>query len=289
MNTKQVIFILDDDESVALMIEQYLKDSIPDNDIYSFTKCVDMYEHSEFYNMSLLIIDIKLSNKVHVNEIAYELNNNDFNIPYLFISGKNYDYECFNKYDYTYDFIKKPFDLNELLNRVKVLLKVSKTYKLHATQQSKLQVSLKELFDYTNIYLLILDCNMKIKMCSYKLGTDLGFDHETEIIGLSWKQFIKEKDITKIENVLKNVVDDTKKYQKFLREVTNKIVTRSGTTINVKWFNSRIKNGQVYTFSIGIPYNRKVTPLDDIDSIRSYWKHVLDKDETTLKALRNVV
>jgi len=109
------------------------------------------------------------------------------------------------------------------------------------------------------------------------------------MIGLDWKKFLKEKDQTKIETVFKNVVGDTTKYQKFLREVTNKIITKSGSTITVKWFNSRIRNGHIYTFSIGIPYNRKVTPADDVDSIRAYWKHVLDKDDTTLKALKEAV
>jgi len=286
---KQVIFILDDNKEITTMLKEMIEKKIPNVDIYSFNRCNDMMMHSAITEANLFIIDIELNSELKGNEIADELFKNEFNIPYLFMSGKNYEYECFEKYEYTYDFILKPFNTDKLVNRIKVLLKVSKAYKRHKIEQTKLQLSLKELFDYTNIYMLILDDDMKVKSCSYKLGKDLGYNSEEDMIGLNWKQFLKEKDITKLDIVHKNVVNDTEKYQKFLREVTNKIVTRTGSTINVKWFNSRIRNGQIYTFSIGIPYNRKVSASDDIDSIRSYWKHVLDKDETTLKALKNVV
>ena len=285
MSDNKVIFILDDEKNVTNMLKELIVKKIPNVDVYIFNRCADMLEHHMIENSNLFIIDIELNAELKGNEIAAKLFKNEFNIPYLFMSGKNYKYECFEKYDYTYDFILKPFDTDKLANRIKVLLKVSETYKRHQREQKMLQLSLKELFDYTNIYMLILDSEMNVKSCSYKLGKDLGYKSEEEMIGLNWKQFLKEKDSHKIDLVHKNVVEDSDKYQKFLREVTNKIVTKSGSTINVKWFNSRIRNGHIYTFSIGIPYNRKVTATDDIESIRSYWKHVLDKDETTLKAL----
>lgn len=288
-NDKQIIFILDDNVDITKILEEYLNKKIPDIEVYGFSTCGDMMQHPLIEECCLFIIDIELNTEIKGNEVAATLFKNEYNIPYLFMSGKNYEYECFSSYNYTYDFIKKPFNLDKLLNRIKVLLKVGTTYKKHQIEKQKLQMNLKEVFDYTNIYMVILDGDMNIKMCSYKLANDLGFSSEEELIGTSWRQFLKEKDLTKIDLVHKNVVKDSEKYQKFLREVTNKIVTRSGSTIITKWFNSRIQNGKTYTFSIGIPYNRKVTAEDDIESIRSYWKHVLDKDETTLKALKNVV
>ncbi len=288
-DNKQIIFVLDDDKEITKMLKEVIVIKIPNAEVHTFNRCVDMMQHELVTEANLFIIDIELNEKIKGNQVAAELFKNKLDIPYLFISGKNYEFECFEKYDYTYDFIQKPFEPSKLINRIKVLLKVSETYKRHKVEQTKLQISLKELFDYTNIYMLILDCDMKIKSCSYKLGKDLGFNSENEMIGLDWKKFLKEKDQTKIETVFKNVVGDTTKYQKFLREVTNKIITKSGSTITVKWFNSRIRNGHIYTFSIGIPYNRKVTPADDVDSIRAYWKHVLDKDDTTLKALKEAV
>ena len=281
-DNKRVIFILDNEVDITNVLKEYLSKEIPNALVYTFNNCSDMMKHPLILDVCLFIIDIELETNVKGHQIAHELFKNKIDVPFLFISGKNYEYECFSDYNYTYDFIKKPFDLNKLLNRILVLLKVGEKYINHSIEKQQLQINLKEVFDYTNIYMLILDCKMNIKLCSYKLAKDLGFKTEEELIGTSWKQFIKEKDKVKIDIVHKNVVEDTEKYQKFLREVTNKIVTKEGSTITTKWFNSRIQNGNTYTFSIGIPYNRKVTPADDIESIRSYWKHVLDRDETTL-------
>lgn len=129
---------------------------------------------------------------------------------------------------------------------------------------------------------------MNIKTCSYKLAKDLEYKDYKDIVGLSWTKFIRKEDIENLKIVHDNIVKNTEKYQKSFREVTSTLLTKSGKTISVKWFNSRIKNGHVSTFSIGIPYNRKVTADDEIDSIRAYWKHVLDKDETTLRALKTL-
>ncbi len=288
-NKKQQIFILDDEVEIITMLKTFLNKKVPDADIYTFTKCIDMIEHPMIDKTCLFIIDIELNSILKGNEVAHELFKNKYNKPYLFMSGKDYKYKCFQHYDYIYDFIKKPFDLNKLLNRIAVLLKVGIAHQRYEHYEHNLKMSLKDLFDFTNIYMLILDKEMNIKSCSFKLARDLGFNGEDELVGTSWKKFLKEKDKTKLDLIHKNVVDDSIKYQKFLREVTNKIVTKSGSTITTKWFNSRISNGHTYTFSIGIPYNRKVTPEDDIDSIRAYWKYVLDKDDTTLKALKEVV
>ena len=57
----------------------------------------------------------------------------------------------------------------------------------------------------------------------------------------------------------------------------------------VRWFNSSINNGIKGTFSIGIPITKTVTHADDMDSIRSYFRDVIEKDKTTINALKNLV
>lgn len=153
---KQLIFILDDDESATELLEEYINKKLSDIDVYAFNTCYDMIHHPLIKDCSLFIIDIELDADAKGNEVADELFKNKFNKPYLFMSGKAYDFECFQQYDYTYDFIKKPLDLNKLMNRITVLLKVSDTYRLHEMEEKKLKFSLKEVFDYTNIYMIIL-------------------------------------------------------------------------------------------------------------------------------------
>lgn len=287
MINKQIIFILDDVHDVLVILKNYLIEKLKNVEIHTFTKYDTLIKHPLVKKASLFIIDIELNdiNKTG-DQAALELHRLN-HAPFLFMSGLGYNFDSFEGYDLTYDFVKKPFDMKQTLNRIKVLLKVALTYDDHIDQQTKLKVSLRELFDYTNIYLLILDEDMKIKLCSYKLWKDLGFNAEAEIIGLNWNQFTPKKDLDRLHDIHFNVINDTSQYQNSLREVTNKILTTKNTTITVKWFNSRIANSHTYAFSIGIPYNRNVTEADEIESIRAYWKHIVDQDQTTLKALKS--
>jgi len=287
-STDQIIFILDDVSDVLVVLKDYLETKLPFVKIFTFTTFDQLTKHPLVKKASLFIIDIELHNNKTGDQAALELHRLN-HAPFLFMSGLDYNFDSFEGYNLTYDFIKKPFDMKQTLNRIKVLLKVSETYTDHIFEQTKLKVSLRELFDYTNIYLIILDEDMVVKLCSFKLWKDLGFNSEREIIGLSWKDFIPPKDLKKMEATHKNVINDTKEYQHSLREITNKILTKHKSTITVKWFNSRIANSHNYSFSIGIPYNRTITEADEIESIRAYWKYVVDKDETTLMALRSSI
>lgn len=287
-NGKQIIFILDDVNDVLIVLKNYLIEKLNNTEIHTFTTFDQLISHPLVKKVSLFIIDIELHNNKTGDQAAMELHRIN-HAPFLFMSGHDYNFDSFEAYDLTYDFVKKPFDMKQILNRIKVLLKVSLTYDNHVHEKTKLRVSLRELFDYTNIYLLILDENMVIKLCSYKLWKDLGYNSETEIIGKDWKTFLPEKEKIKLEFAHKNVIEDTEDYQNSLREITNKIITKKGTTITVKWFNSRIANSHIYSFSIGLPYNRTITEADEIESIRAYWKYVVDKDETTLMALKNSI
>ena len=281
----QIIFILDDDTDTLESLKKYISSKISSIEIYTFNTYDEMRINRLISKVSLFIIDINLKDIKTGDQVAIELHQ-QYASPFLLVSGLDYDYDSFDGHGLTYDFIKKPIIFKQLINRIKVLLKVSETYNDHINEKARLTVSLRELFDYTNIYLLILDDNMKVKLCSYKLWKDLGYNSEEEIIGLDWKEFLMDKDKDKLSIVHTNVIEDTDEYQHSLREVTNKLITNRKSTITVKWFNSRIVNSHTYSFSIGIPYNRIVTEADEIESIRAYWKHVIEKDETTLKALK---
>ncbi len=285
---KQIVFILDDVKDVLSILRDYLLFKLPNVEVYTFTTYNTMKKHPLLKQASLFIIDIVLSNNTTGDQVAMEIHRMNHS-PFLFMSGLDYNYDSFEDSNLTYDFIKKPFDMKQTLNRIKVLLKVSETYSSHVDETTKLRISLRELFDYTNIYMVILSDEMIVKLCSYKLWKDLGYNSESEILGMDWNNFIPESEKHKMLAIHHNVIEDSDDYQNSMREITNKVITKSGSDITVKWFNSRIANSHTYTFSIGIPYNRKVTEADEIESIRAYWKYVVDKDETTLKALKSSV
>ena len=221
----QIIFILDDDTDTLESLKKYISSKISSIEIYTFNTYDEMRINRLISKVSLFIIDINLKDIKTGDQVAIELHQ-QYASPFLLVSGLDYDYDSFDGHGLTYYFIKKPIIFKQLINRIKVLLKVSETYNDHINEKARLTVSLRELFDYTD------------------------------------------------------------EYQNSLREVTNKLVTNRKSTITVKWFNSRIVNSHTYSFSIGIPYNRIVTEADEIESIRAYWKHVIEKDETTLKALK---
>lgn len=290
MNNKHIIFILDDVPEIIEILTSYFDSICDDYEIYGFTDYNKLLNHPLLPNVSLGIFDIKLPGIrgcVVADKIKNKLN---INFPFLFMSGEPYKFKDFSKYNFTYDYISKPItNYDSFCNRVRVLLQVSTAFKQHQKERLQLQLSLKDLFNFTNIYMLILDSNMKVKMCSYKLAKDLGYKSEQELLNLNWEQFIAIEEIKRIKEIHKHILKKDDKYEKQFREVSNKIIKKNKDTIEVKWFNSQIKNGATYSFSIGIPYNRTVSADDDIDTIRAYWKHIIDKDKTTLKALKDVV
>lgn len=284
----QVIFVLDDDDAYLRFFQQAVEKHIKNIEIYTFNKTKDMLNHSKLKDVSLFAIDIELENE-NGFDVAKELSK-DHDVPMLFMSGKeNYNFEYFEDSDLTYDFIRKPLDVNICINRIKVLLKVSKVYKTHVIEKKRLQLSLKELLDYTNLYMVVLDDNMRVKLCSYLLATDLGFNSEADILGKEWAEFLESPIQHQMRTVHKKMISSPSKFKDKYREVTNNIITKNKNQILVKWFNSTIENSKTYTFSIGIPINRQITPDEEIETIRAYWNDIIDKDVTTINALKTVV
>jgi len=142
------------------------------------------------------------------------------------------------------------------------------------------------ILNYLNLFVLILDSDMKIKLANYYLATFLGYESEDDIVGEAWLRFIREDQKEAINNVHENIKEDTGLF----REFTNELITLSGEEIFVKWFNSSINHELDYTFSVGIPLTKDVvTPKNSIDSIRSYYRDILDKDKSMIESLREIV
>jgi len=154
--------------------------------------------------------------------------------------------------------------------------------------QSKLEsmnVSILNLLNYATFYVLILDEKFNIRMINYSLATALGFDDEHGPIGMNWTEFIPGSH----RDILKFVYKDVLVGNKDNMEFTNDIITKNGETITVKWFNSLINSGKTGTFSVGLPLTKYITNESNIDSVRSYWRDVLDKDKSTIQALKSMV
>ena len=71
------------------------------------------------------------------------------------------------------------------------------------------------------------------------------------------------------------------------QEFENDIVSQSGKCIKVRWFNTYINDNHRWSFSFGVTHEE--IPIMTEHSIRSYYKDILMKDRTMLKAIKDTL
>lgn len=155
----------------------------------------------------------------------------------------------------------------------------------------ELKKAIWDMLNHAQMYVLILDSNMIIRLINWSLATDLGFHNEREVIGKCWTEFLPEKNKNQVIAAHMNIAYRKDK-NKYYREFTNDIETITKDLITVKWFNVAINSGYNMTFSMGL----KVSNVDldtsisiSEDSIRSYYRDIIQKDRTMIQSLKDVV
>jgi PAS domain S-box-containing protein len=278
------IFILDDNESIIELYESFLEHSDISCKINTFTDPKKMLSQKNLEDIDLFILDVKLESELELDGkiVCSEIMKRNKYSIFLFISGHSYNYDSFVYLDCSFDYIQKPCSNVVLINRTKTLLHLSKELKKINKTKKKIELSLRDIFDYSDIYLIVLNSDMDIRLCSYRLALDLGFESSEELIGKNWTEFLP------IEMApLKELFGPEKK--KIFNEFTNDIQTKNGTRIPTKWFNTRIKNGEICTFSIGIPLTKEITKEDSIETMRAYWEDIIKKDRTTINVFKDLM
>lgn len=150
-----------------------------------------------------------------------------------------------------------------------------------------LKKAIWDMLNYANIYVLLLDKNLIIRLINYNLANDLGYKNEKLAVGHCWLEHIPPTSLTIVRIAHKELVfgKDKSKY----KEVTNDIKLGTGQSVSTKWFNIPINSQYNMTFSIGI---KLTVPEDYIkiseESIRAYYKDIIEKDRSMIKSLREV-
>jgi len=150
-----------------------------------------------------------------------------------------------------------------------------------------LKKAIWDMLNYANMFVLILDKNMTIKLCNYSLATFIGFKNEKEILEKNWLDFIPEAErqiVTHVHNMVK--ICEEQKDEKY-KEVLNEILLLDGSVISVRWFNMCINHSYQMSFSIGVAQQKPAEATDE--SIRSYYRDIIDKDRTMIKSIRELV
>jgi hypothetical protein len=177
---------------------------------------------------------------------------------------------------------------NEEAKKLQMTLKEHKEAIAKLKQESTvLKKAIWDMLNYANMYVLLLDDRMIVRLINWSLAKDLGFDNEKQAVGRCWIDFIPDeiKDLIKAAHHSLAFEPKKGKYREFVNDIQladNKIVT-------VKWFNVPINSQYHMTFSMGL----KVAPIEATvvseDSIRTYYRDIIEKDRTMIQSLRDVV
>jgi len=156
------------------------------------------------------------------------------------------------------------------------------TLAIDITERKNLTESLWNVFNYSTFFALVIDTNFKVKLCNYALAKALGFESEDEVVGSVWMNFIPHSVRNVIEHVVHQLVEADPAYLEF----TNDIVSKDGTVITVKWFNSYVNQDTHQVFSIGMPLSKEISMEETADSLRAYFTDILQKDQTTIRQIK---
>lgn len=173
---------------------------------------------------------------------------------------------------------------NKVQNEIEELRKELAKYR---DESLSLKKAIWDMLNYANMYVLILDKEMTIKLCNWSLATTLGFNDETEILERCWLDFIPENNrnlVKQIHGMIKNC--EEQKDEKY-KEILNDVILPNGETMLVRWFNMCINHSYNMTFSIGIAQITQAKATDE--SIRAYYMGVIEKDRTMIHSLRDFI
>lgn len=144
-----------------------------------------------------------------------------------------------------------------------------------------------DILNYASVYIVILDRDMNVRLLNWSLATDLGFESEKDVIGKCWMDFIPV-DNRELVRKVHHYLSTNERADKY-REITNNIETLKKSIISVKWFNIPVNSGFNLTFSVGIKIDEETNSIIAEDSIRSYYRDIIQKDRTMIQSLRDVV
>lgn len=256
---------------------------------FSSRECIP--KDSDLTCADLIIIDLIFedSSLEKIQQGLIEINHKT-STPYLLFTNHN-DFDL-NRISFIKDYPETIFEfIDELtfndfifINRIKVLLKIPKISKFNHSEVEKIQDGIWKLLDYSNMFVVMLDKDLKIKIINYHLSKALGYEYPSELIKQDWKNFLRSPDHDLIQHVNDEIIKGNQNYKEF----TNEIITSDKKTLTVKWFNTLINHDFNCVFSIGLPLTKEPTLDEDIDSLRAYFRDILEQDRTVINAMKEV-
>lgn len=129
-NQSKNIVIVEDDKSSLKAYKKMIEEHILNCNVVPFTSvCNELFDFIRDTHIDLFIVDINLG--IHNGiELSKNFLKSMTGLTFLFVSGYNPDMSSFEVFDgkCIYDYMPKPFGLEELVIRVRALLNISKSY-----------------------------------------------------------------------------------------------------------------------------------------------------------------
>jgi PAS domain S-box-containing protein len=292
MNNKPyLIFLTHEDKEFESKIKDLILNNIHNVKVKTFESRSKILYDKDIDEVDLIIIDLLFDEEKleSINQALMTIHHNNYTPYLLFINKSDFKAEKLSfakEYkNLICEFVdERDFDDFIFINRVKVLLGIPKISKEADIKKEQIQNNIWKILDYCNLFIVMLDKNLNIKIVNYHLMKVLGYDNDEKLIGENWSKFLTNVDLDLIKHVHEEILSGSTLYKEF----TNDIIDGNKKTITVKWFNSYINSEFNCIFSIGIPLTKEPSLEDDIDSLRTYFKDILDKDKTTIMALKEV-
>lgn len=151
-------------------------------------------------------------------------------------------------------------------------------------EEKNLKELIWDIFNYSTFYIVVFDKEMKIMLANYYLAKELGFESEGHLVGKYWYDFIPASQKIIVENISKDVCSGKTPFKEYPGET----IDRYGKTLHIRWFSTFVDNHVQCTFNIGIPLQESRSE-DGIESIRSFYKDILEKDSKMIQAMKESI
>jgi len=293
-NRKFLIFLTHSNKKFQKEMYDTINKNLKNVEVKVFENYTDILSSEKINTPDLIIVEITQDKKIIEQFKEFFNKKQEENLSSLMFLCKKEEYNnvCLEFFDFlhkptAFDFINEVcFNPFIFINRIKVLLSIPKLTKSSLYTIGKIETNLWNFLNYSNFFILIIDKNLNIKLVNYHLSKTLGFNDEFDLTNQfsSWTNFIKPIDVDLVQHIGEELTKENHSYDEF----TYDIILKDGSSITVKWFNIIINTGLDYLFSIGIPLTKEPTLNEDIDSIRSYFKDILQQDKTTINAMKEV-
>lgn len=262
------ILIIDDEEHVLSVTKAMINTRFPTVICTTFNEVgPKLFSYVEENKVDLIISDVQLPGVSDIGELAQRLYKRTSAV-FLFISGRGYDYDHFDKLlgsSCIYDFMAKPFSIENLESKVKTLLNISKSYSKVKTQLDSVTKTFSAVTKYSSDSTLILDKNGYVKYSSPSIKKFTICDYSVECVG---SQFV-------------DLCDDDLSKQRFKTVFEKVLASNTNESFLVTNINIKSDGGDHITFDC------RLTNMIDINGVEGI---VVNTRETTMEGkLRNSI